>query len=164
VVEHADRNWRSPGFTQNDRHPVVCVNWADANAYVAWLSKKTSKTYRLTSEAEREYVTRAGTTTAFWWGATASTDQANYNAKFFSCGRRCGLRTTVAVDTFKANPWGLYNVHCNLLEWLEDCWNDNAPVDGRAQTSNDCSVRAARGDLDGPFHPVPVRLSQPNYR
>jgi formylglycine-generating enzyme required for sulfatase activity len=59
--QQADRDWRSPGFSQNDRHPVVCVNWNDAKAYVAWLSTHTSKTYRLLSEAEREYVGRAGT-------------------------------------------------------------------------------------------------------
>src|SRR5207253_3640323 len=74
-----DRNWDTPGFTQHDRHPVVCVNWNDASAYAAWLSSLTGKNYRLPSEAEREYVTRAASTTPFWWGRTISTDQANYN-------------------------------------------------------------------------------------
>ena len=77
--EQPDRSWRSPGFTQDDRHPVTCVNWNDAKAYVSWLSSKTGKTYRLLSEAEHEYVTRAGTTTPFWWGSSISTEQANYN-------------------------------------------------------------------------------------
>ena len=63
-----DKSWRTPGFAQDDRNPVVCVNWNDAKAYAAWLSNKTGKTYRLLSEAEREYVTRAGTITPFWWG------------------------------------------------------------------------------------------------
>ena len=57
---------------------MIHVSWDDAKAYVAWLSKKTGKTYRLLSEAEREYVTRAGTTTPFWWGSSISTSQANY--------------------------------------------------------------------------------------
>ena len=61
------------------RRPVINVSWDDAKAYVAWLSKKTGKTYRLLSEAEREYVTRAGTTTPFWWGSSISTSQANYD-------------------------------------------------------------------------------------
>src|SRR5205085_2569316 len=75
----AERNWRSPGFAQDDRHPAVCVNWNDARAYAAWLSSLTGKNYRLLSETEREYVTRAGSVTPFWWGSTISTEQANYN-------------------------------------------------------------------------------------
>src|SRR5262245_36539764 len=61
--ERADRSWRSPGIAQDDRHPVVCVALADARAYAAWLSARTGKVYRLPSEAQREYATRAGTTT-----------------------------------------------------------------------------------------------------
>jgi formylglycine-generating enzyme required for sulfatase activity len=77
----ADRSWRSPGFTQTDRHPVVCVSWNDAQAYLAWLSSSTGRRYRLLSETEREYVARAGSTTPFWWGATISTEQANYDGR-----------------------------------------------------------------------------------
>jgi formylglycine-generating enzyme required for sulfatase activity len=66
----AERNWRSPGFAQDDTHPVVCINWNDARAYAAWISSATGKNYRLLSEAEREYVTRAGSVTPFWWGST----------------------------------------------------------------------------------------------
>jgi formylglycine-generating enzyme required for sulfatase activity len=133
----ADHNWRSPGFTQNDRHPVVCVSWDDAKAYTAWLSKKTGAVYRLPSEAEREYVARAGTTTPFWWGATISTRQANN-----------GRVSTVAVDTFEPNPFGLYNVHGNVWDLTEDCWNlTNAgnPGDGNARTTGDCQFRVVRG-------------------
>jgi formylglycine-generating enzyme required for sulfatase activity len=125
--ERADRNWSSPGFMQNDRHPVVCVTWDDAKAYAAWLSKKTGKTYRLPSEAEREYATRAGTTTPFWWGSAISPQQANYNgtADPYQGGGSKGewRKATVPVDGFKANPWGLYNVHGNVWEWTEDCRN-----------------------------------------
>src|SRR5262245_54250207 len=77
--EQADRSWRSVNFPQDDRHPVLCVSLGDAMAYVSWLSKRTGKTYRLLSEAEREYATRAGTATPFWWGSSISTDQANYD-------------------------------------------------------------------------------------
>ena len=148
--QQADRDWRTPGFSQNDRHPVVCVNWNDAKAYVAWLSIHTSKTYRLLSEAEREYVARAGTTTPFWWGATISTSQANYNGEYTYAGGSKGeyRKSTVAVDTFAANPWGLYNVHGNVWEWTEDCWNErNAgnPGNGSARTSGDCGSHVLRG-------------------
>ena len=58
-------NWQSPSFSQSDRHPVVCVSWKDARAYARWLSENTGKQYRLLSEAEWEYVARAGTTTRY---------------------------------------------------------------------------------------------------
>lgn len=132
--------------------PVINVSWDDAKAYAAWLSRKTGKTYRLLSEAEREYVTRAGTTTPFWWGATMSPEQANYSHKGTSVyGRGTkgeGRQKTVSVDSFKANPWGLYQVHGNVLEWTEDCNNDSyrgAPTDGAAWTSGRCSSRIVRG-------------------
>jgi formylglycine-generating enzyme required for sulfatase activity len=69
-----DRSWREPGFPQDDRHPVVCVSWHDAMSYLAWLTSLTGKHYWLLSEAEREYVARAGSTTPFWWGKTISSE------------------------------------------------------------------------------------------
>ena len=148
--EQSDRSWRSPGFAQDARHPVTCVNWNDAKAYISWLSSKTGKTYRLLSEAEREYVTRAGTTTPFWWGSSVSTDQANYNGKHtYAQGRKGRWRQkTVRVDSFRANPWGLYNVHGNAWDWTEDCWNESNsdnPGDGSARTTGDCRTRIVRG-------------------
>jgi formylglycine-generating enzyme required for sulfatase activity len=144
-------DWRSPGFGQTDRHPVVCVTWEDASAYLEWLSSTTGKTYRLLSDAEREYVTRAGTTTPFWWGSDISPKQANYNGeKTYLDGSPKGQyrRATVPVDSFAANPWGLYNVHGNVSEWTEDCWtqdNTGNPADGTARLSGDCTFRVIRG-------------------
>ena len=132
------------------KRPVINVNWDDARAYAAWLSRKTGKTYRLLSEAEREYVTRAGTMTPFWWGSSITTKQANYEGKYTYAGGAKGeyrLRT-VPVDSFAPNPWGLYNVHGNVSEWTEDCWNDSNignPGDGRPRTTGDCSRRVVRG-------------------
>ncbi len=148
--QQADRNWRSPGFTQNDHHPVVCVNWDDAKAYAAWLSSTTGKTYRLLSEAEREYAARAGTTTGFWWGSTISTSQSNYDGNYTYDGGLQGewRKATVPVDSFAANPWGLYNVHGNAWDWTEDCWsgsNAGNPGNGEARSSGDCSRRVFRG-------------------
>jgi len=150
------------GYRPDDRRwgrgtrPVINVNWDDAKAYTAWLSKKTGKTYRLPSEAEREYVARAGTTTPFWWGTTISTAQANYDGSHtYGGGAKGEFRgRTMPVDSFKANPWGLYNVHGNVWEWTEDCWNDTNtgnPGDGRARTSGDCSRRVVRGGSWGYF-------------
>src|SRR5262245_29690524 len=150
VKGQAGRDWRSPGFAQTDRHPVVCVNWHDAKAYVAWLASSTVKRYRLLTEAEREYVTRAGSTTPFWWGSTISTDQANYDGSITYAGGTAGerRRATVPVDSFRPNPWGLHNVHGNAWDWTEDCWNPtNAgnPGDGSPRLTGDCSLRVIRG-------------------
>jgi hypothetical protein len=84
------------------RLPVINVSWDDANAYAAWLSRKTGKTYRLLSEAEREYVTRAGTMTPFWWGASLSTRQANYDGTVaYGDGSNGEYRgRTLPVDSF----------------------------------------------------------------
>jgi formylglycine-generating enzyme required for sulfatase activity len=170
-----DCDWRSPGFLQTDRHPVVCVNWNDAKAYVAWLSSQTGKSYRLLSESEREYVTRAGTTTPLWWGSLLSPAQANYigTAEPYKGRGSKGesRRATVPVDTFAANPWGLFNVHGNVWEWTEDCWNEkNAgnPADGSAWTAGDCGWRVVRGGSLS-MHPRFLRSSNrfrrpPDYR
>jgi formylglycine-generating enzyme required for sulfatase activity len=146
----ANSSWQSPGFEQNDRHPAVCLSWNDARAYVAWLSSSTGKNYRLLSEAEREYVARAGSETPFWWGSTISTEQANYDGRIsYGDGQKGEWRQgTVPVEAFEPNPWGLHNVHGNVWEWVEDCWNaQNAgnPGDGAARLTGDCDLRAMRG-------------------
>ena len=131
--------------------PAVNVSWDDAKAYVAWLSQKTEKPYRLLSEAEREYVTRAGTTTLFWWGDSISTTQANYRGTFDILAVGTGLYRgyPMPVDSFEANPWELFQVHGNIWEWTEDCWHESyygAPADGTAWTSQgDCNRRVIRG-------------------
>jgi formylglycine-generating enzyme required for sulfatase activity len=132
------------------RRPVIYVSWDDANVFVAWLSRKTGKPCRLLSEAEREYVTRAGTTTPFWWGTSISTRQANYfdNEASGNGSKGEDRQRTLPVDSFQPNPWGLYQVHGNVSEWTQDCYHDGytgAPSDGSAWTSGDCSRRVVRG-------------------
>lgn len=142
------KSYRSPGFEQSGSHPAVCVSWHDAKAYLGWLSKKTGKTYRLLSEAEREYVTRAGTATPFWWGAKITLGQANYNPNLIGRPRIAYRSMTVPVDLFQPNPWGLYQVHGNIYEWVEDCYHatyHGAPADGSAWTAGECSSRVYRG-------------------
>ena len=90
---------------------------------------KTGKEYRLLSEAEREYAARAGTTTPFWWGSSITPEQANYDGStdpYKGGGAKGEYRQkTLPVKSFKPNPWGLYQVHGNVWEWVEDCWNGN---------------------------------------
>lgn len=129
-----------------DRRPVINIMWYEAQSYVAWLNKVTGKIYRLLSEAEREYVTRAGTTTTFWWGNSISTNRANYNGTQTYAGEGTGQyrKQTVPVDEFAPNPSGLYQVHGNVYEWVEDCMNasyEGAPKNGSARITGDCSLR-----------------------
>jgi formylglycine-generating enzyme required for sulfatase activity len=143
-----DRGWG------RGRLPVINVSWDDVKAYVAWLSKKTGKTYRLLSEAEREYVTRAGTQTAYSWGDGIGKGNANCNG----CGSEWDNKQTAPVGSFAANAFGLYDMHGNVGEWTQDCWQDNyngAPTDGSARTSGDCSRRGVRG---GSWYVAPVYL------
>jgi len=155
------------GYNTNDtawgrgKHPAINVSWFDAKAYAAWLLRKTGKTYRLLSEAEREYVTRAGTATPFWWGSSITPYQANYDGNYTYAGGGSNgefRRQTVQVDSFKANAWGLYNVHGNVWEWTEDCWNGSNmgnPGDSRARTTGNCSQRVVRG---GSWNDIPHYL------
>jgi formylglycine-generating enzyme required for sulfatase activity len=141
--------------------PVDCVNWDDAKAYVAWLSKKTGKTYRLLSEAEWEYAARAGTTTPFSTGPTITTDQANFNGNFTYTGSRKGQfrANFVSVGSFPANGFGLHDMHGNVEEWVEDCYHygyNGAPSDGSAWTSGgNCAKRILRG---GSWYFFPMHL------
>jgi formylglycine-generating enzyme required for sulfatase activity len=143
------------------RRPVINVTWHQAQSYVTWLSAATGKSYRLLTEAEREYVARAGTATPYWWGSSISTAQANYDGnQIYGGGSKGESRgSTVPVDTFAPNPWGLYQVHGNVWEWGGECWHhtyDGAPTDGSARPGGDCRFRAVRGGSFGE-HPKMLR-------
>lgn len=165
------KDWRNPGYVQDDRHPVVCVSWDDASAYARWLSQQTGHDYRLPSEAEWEYAARAGTTTARYWGdaGNSSCEYANGGdlttaARVPDAGHwilaRCNDRHayTAPVGSYRANAFGLHDMLGNVWEWTADCWNGNyegAPADGRAWATGDCSQRAVRG---GSWEDAPVGL------
>ena len=133
------------------RRPVIYVSWDDAKGYVEWLSEKTGQEYRLLTEAEWEYVARAGTEGPFHTGPTITTDQANYDGNYtYGSGSKGRYRgRTVSVGTFRANGFGLHDVLGNVWEWVEDCWHGNysgAPTDGSAWLSGgDCGERVLRG-------------------
>ena len=126
-----------------DNRPVVNVSWNDVQSYVDWLSQRTGQHYRLLSESEWEYAGRAGTTTPFHTGETITSQQANFGdeSRFYRA-------QTVPVGSFAPNGFGLYDMYGNVWEWVEDCWNAGyaeAPSDGSAWLSGDCSSRVLRG-------------------
>jgi sulfatase modifying factor 1 len=156
----ADKSWKDPGFVQNNNHPVVCVNWHDAKAYVTWLATNTGKPYRLLTEAEWEYIARAGTTTARFWGDDRMSACKHANVPDRSIARttsdpqiafNCedGFIFTSPAKSFAPNAFGLYDTIGNVWEWVEDCFHDSyttAPNDGSAwQPEADCQHHVARG-------------------
>lgn len=154
------RSWRDPGYPQENSHPAVCLSWRDAKAYVDWLAQKSSKHYRLPSEAEWEYAARAGTTSARYWGESAEQACAHANVMdSTSKGQVPGLIReehdcsdgyvyTAPVGSFKPNAFGLNDMIGNAWEWVEDCLQDSysdAPTDGSTWTAGKCKFRVLRG-------------------
>jgi formylglycine-generating enzyme required for sulfatase activity/CRP-like cAMP-binding protein len=125
-------------------HPVINVSWSDARAYTRWLSEQTGSNYRLPSEAEWEYATRAGSETNFWWNDSSN----NLHANCFNCGSEWDSTSTTTVGSFAANAFGLHDMTGNVQEWTEDCYHGSyhdAPVDGSARGAAGCTMRAVRG-------------------
>jgi len=145
MTEHP--TWQNPGFPQADDHPVVCITWGDAHDYADWLSRRTGNRYRLLTEEEWEYAARAGTTTAYPWGESASHESANYGRD--SC---CGPATTgrdrwqftSPVGSFPPNAFGLYDMQGNVTEWVETC-ADSAERLPLPKNPTGCTYRYARG-------------------
>ena len=141
------------------QRPVINVSWNDAQEYVRWLSRVTEERWRLPTEAEWEYAARAGTTTPFYTGDCITTSQANYDGNFDynKCGaktwfffRKKGVffRKTQPVGNYPANPWGLFDMHGNVWEWVEDLYHKRykgAPMDGSAWTKGRGRMRVLRG-------------------
>ena len=155
------KDWRNPGYVQEETHPAACVSWNDASAYVTWLSQKTGKNYRLLSEAEWEYAARAGTTTTRFWGDDVNMSCGYANGsdltahaqvpgfdKFVVANCNDRYAYTAPVGSYRPNAFGLYDVLGNVWEWTQDCWNENysgAPADGSASGTGNCSQRVVRG-------------------
>jgi formylglycine-generating enzyme required for sulfatase activity len=142
------------GWGRGDR-PVINVSWDDAKQYVDWLARITGKDYRLLSEAEWEYAARAGTTTTYSWGDEIGKGNANCEG----CGSQWDSRQTAPVGSFKPNAFGLYDMHGNVFEWVEDSWHDSyegAPTDGlRWVEDADAGRRVVRG---GSWYGLPLYL------
>ncbi len=132
------------------RRPVTHVTWMDALAYVRWLREQTGFDYRLPSEAEWEYAARAGTETRYSTGDCITADQANFDARVVSgdCPQGVFREGAVPVGSFPSNPFGLHDMHGNVLEPTRDCWNSDysgAPTDGSAWDTGDCGRAPLRG-------------------
>lgn len=141
------------------RRPVINVTFDDALQYVAWIGKKTGKTYRLPSEAEWEYADRAGTTTEFWLGDDVGVNRANCK----DCGSQWSAKGTAPAGSFEPNPFGLHDTVGNVFEWLQDCWNEShrgAPSDASPRLEGDCTQRVMRG---GSFYYF-KKVSRASYR
>jgi len=147
---HPKYNWKNWGFPQTDDHPVVNVSWNDAQAFCKWLSAEEGVTYRLPTEAEWEYACRAGTTTMYQNGddpeglvsvgnvtdASAKSELTTYPTLPYLKASD-GYAFTAPVGRFRANPWGLYDMHGNVYEWCQD-WYGEYP----------------NGDVDDPMGPL----------
>ncbi len=156
------------GFGKGNR-PIINVSWDDAQIYAKWLSKKTGKQYRLPSEAEWEYSARAGSTTKYSWGNNLDCNKAQYDGGSTSdCSSKksdLSKRGTARVGSFSANAFGLYDVHGNVREWVQDCYINNynkTPNDGRVIEGGVCDYRVLRGG-SWDFLPVGLRSANRNY-
>ena len=156
-----------PGYLQTDDHPVVCVSWYDAQAFVDWLNSRTGGGYRLPSEAEWEYAARAGSRTAYVWGADAASGCAFMNGTDESFGAkyskseyaacRDGALNSAPVGSYRPNGFGLYDITGNVAEWIAGCaTRDYAQLgpDG-SDGPGDCARRMVRG---GSWGTIPRQL------
>lgn len=158
--EHINWSHDHEGQRAEDNAPVLHVTWRDAKAFVDWLSERTGKSYRLPSEAEFEYVLRAGTVTRYWWGDQrpevavenlTGTEDVSPSGRVWTTGFRRygdGYWGPAPGASFPPNPWGLHDMAGNVSEWVEDCWHDTyvlAPDDGSAWVNPGCTRKVIRG-------------------
>ncbi|HET9688781.1 MAG TPA: formylglycine-generating enzyme family protein [Pseudolabrys sp.] len=136
---------RVPDHWGRGTMPVINASWIDAKQFVAWLSQLTGADYRLLTEAEWEYAARAGAKTRYSWGDQPREGNANCDG----CGSKWDLRQTAPVGSFNPNSLGLYDMHGNVWEWVEDSWHENydvTPKDGSAWLQgDDPNYRIIRG-------------------
>jgi formylglycine-generating enzyme required for sulfatase activity len=165
-----DMKWHSvgnglayPPYDEEPRRwPAACLDWKDAEAFIAWINTAVhiahpqlagrAGPYRLPSEAEWEYAARAGTETARWWGDDIGVGKADCNG----CGSAWDDSELAEVDSFAPNPFGLYAMLGDVWQWTADCWHDSyvhAPADGSAWTSGNCEKHVIRG---GSWDNVPI--------
>ncbi len=165
----ADQGWG------RGNQPVINVSWNDVQSYVTWVNSRVGgQRYRLLTEAEWEYAARAGPNAAYPWGGSASHERANYGADSCCTGLAAGSDrwvNTSPAGSFPANAFGLYDMHGNVWEWVEDCYADTysgLATDGSANVNGSCSYRVLRGGSWG-LNPAWLRSAlrsrdAPSYR
>jgi formylglycine-generating enzyme required for sulfatase activity len=161
----AGASWRKVGFEQTDEHPVLCVTFDDAVAFCRWMSEKTSKAVRLPTEAQWEYACRAGTQTAFAWGDNWDDGKGHANTSDATAKKRFrgwrsfiwedGYVFTSPVGTYKANAFGLHDMHGNAWEWCadwyqKDYYNTGPNVDPTGPTRGSTRVLRGGGWMSSP--------------
>lgn len=139
-IRRPNRTYANPGIAQDDQHPAVCVSWNDAVAYTAWLARKTKALYRLPTEAEWEYVARAGTRTPYPTGHAITLHAANFMSD----------KGTAAVGTFEPNAFGVHEMVGNVWELVSDCWHPSHQHAHLAETpaideQGQCTHRVMKG-------------------
>jgi formylglycine-generating enzyme required for sulfatase activity len=151
-----DRGWG------RGRQPTMGVNWNDAQQYVAWLSLKTGKSYRLLSESEWEYAAQFGS------GREQTVQPGANEANCNGCGSRWDNKQAAPVGSFAANSFGVHDLLGNVSEWTADCWSQGylrAASDGSASRTGNCSWRVVRGgswNMDSGFPRSAHRLRIPS--
>lgn len=159
------KSWEDPNYDVEENHPVACISWNDSQDFVGWLAEKTGQPYRLLTEAEWEYAARAGTSTRYAFGNDetelceyANVPDAAAKAEleknegwspwlYVACDDGYGIQSA-PVGTYKPNGFGLYDMHGNVWEWVEDCYYDSfvgAPKDGSAWGSGEACEHVVRG-------------------
>lgn len=155
-------NWQKgySGRNADANAPVIHVSWTDAKSYADWVSRETGKAYRLPSEAEFEYVMRAGTNSRFPWGdgnptrlvgnLTGDGDRSESRRNWVNAfpDYNDGFWGPAPVRSYEANRYGIHDMNGNVSEWVEDCWHDSyarAPADGTPWVNPGCNRRVIRG-------------------
>jgi formylglycine-generating enzyme required for sulfatase activity len=168
-------DWENPGFAQSEQDPVVCVSWNDAQKFITWLNSKLPdgkvRKYRLPTEEEWEYAARAGTTGPTYWDGDRSKQCSYANARDISAQHldltapyvNCddGYVKTSPVGTFRANPWGLYDMLGNATQWVFDCGYFSYSPDPIIVLYGDCTMKSVRGSSWATI-PIGVRSASRN--
>lgn len=146
--------WKNPNYLQEDTHPVVCVSWEDSKQYIEWLNKQTNKNYRLPTEAEWEYIAKAGTSTKWSFGnnkkhlkfhANIADSLSTYTWKE---SWNDGYKYTAPVGSYMANQLGVHDMYGNVWEWCEDWYAENyqnTPRNGSTNNKNHNKKKVFRG-------------------
>ncbi len=169
LAQRSGLQWRSPGYPQTDNHPVVCVSWNDAQAYIHWLGQQSGHAYRLPREAEWEYAARSGSATSRPWGddpvraclyANVADEWLGADGYIWPERHACndGHFFAAPVGSYTPDAFGLHDMIGNVWEWVQDCYDPKAYAKpavvhaARADEAAGCTARGLRGGawISGP--------------